>query len=164
MKPTSVYDDPDLVIFESDRGHREREDAAVSNRSGSPARPIAVVSDGLVYDAPPALQQASYANWLKASPHYIGCHCVAYFRRSEPAPQAWDATITRTERQVLALIAQSLTTPQIADQLVKSPKTIEKHRYNICRKLGLRGTNSLSRFALMHRRQLCQKSTTRARS
>ena len=56
--------------------------------------------------------------------------------------------LTATERQIISLIAQSLSTKEIADSLNVSPRTVENHRYNIVRKLGLSGNYSLLRFAL----------------
>ena len=57
-------------------------------------------------------------------------------------------SLTKTERKVLNAIAEGLTTPQIAQKLFVSKKTIENHRVNISRKLGLSGPNSLISFAL----------------
>ena len=62
--------------------------------------------------------------------------------------------LTVAERRVLVLIAQRNTTPQIAAGLGVRPKTVDNHRSNICRKLGLTGSNALLRFALEHRHQL----------
>ena len=45
-------------------------------------------------------------------------------------------SLTPTERRVLALIAQYLTSREIADQLGISVRTVENHRNNICAKLG----------------------------
>lgn len=50
-----------------------------------------------------------------------------------------DLTIfTKTERIILKLIAKEKTTKEIADLLFVSPKTIDSHRYNICKKLDLK--------------------------
>ncbi|MEQ1606560.1 MAG: response regulator transcription factor [Pyrinomonadaceae bacterium] len=56
--------------------------------------------------------------------------------------------LTPTERRVLKLIAENLTTKEIGEQLFVSPRTVEKHRENICQKLGLQGSHSLLKFAL----------------
>lgn len=56
--------------------------------------------------------------------------------------------LTPTERHILSLIALSSSSRQIADGLSVSVRTIENHRYNIVRKLGLSGNYSLLRFAL----------------
>lgn len=61
--------------------------------------------------------------------------------------------LTRAERKILNKISEGLTTPQIAEKLFVSKKTIENHRVNISRKLNLSGPNSLISFALKLRTQ-----------
>ena len=62
--------------------------------------------------------------------------------------------LTPTERRVLKLIAEDLTTKDIGEQLGVSPRTIEKHRENICQKLDLHGSHALLKFALSHKSEL----------
>lgn len=62
--------------------------------------------------------------------------------------------LTPTERSVLKLIAEDRTTKQIAERLFISPRTVEKHRQNICQKLELQGSHSLLKFALSHKSEL----------
>ena len=62
--------------------------------------------------------------------------------------------LTPTERRILKLIAEDLTTKQIGEQLFVSPRTIEKHRENICQKLDLQGSHALLKFALSHKSEL----------
>ncbi len=54
--------------------------------------------------------------------------------------------LTKSELNILKLIAQGRTTAQIADILFVSAKTVENHRYNICRKLDISGNNALVKF------------------
>ena len=63
-------------------------------------------------------------------------------------------TLTRAEREVLALVADGKTSNDIASELGISPKTVENHRSHICHKLGLTGTNALLRWAIEHRDRL----------
>ena len=58
------------------------------------------------------------------------------------------SSLTKTEHKVLNEISEGRTTPQIAQKLFISKKTVENHRVNISRKLNLSGPNSLLRFAL----------------
>lgn len=58
------------------------------------------------------------------------------------------ATLTKTERIVLKFIANNRTSREIAEEMNISLKTIENHRFNIARKLGLKGSNSLLKFAI----------------
>ena len=66
---------------------------------------------------------------------------------TEPAVEKI-AQLTKAERKVLFNISEGFTTPQIAQKLFVSKKTIENHRVNISRKLDLSGPNSLINFAL----------------
>lgn len=59
--------------------------------------------------------------------------------------------LTKTEAQVLKMIALNKTSKEIATQLFISPHTVETHRKNICQKLDLHGSQALLRFALEHR-------------
>ncbi|HRH46379.1 MAG TPA: response regulator transcription factor [Pyrinomonadaceae bacterium] len=62
--------------------------------------------------------------------------------------------LTLSETRILQKIADYKSTREIADDLFISPTTVEKHRANICSKLNLKGSNSLLRFAVMHRSEL----------
>jgi DNA-binding NarL/FixJ family response regulator len=56
--------------------------------------------------------------------------------------------LTPRENEVLKLIAESHTTKEIAEILVISEKTVERHRANILEKLGLRDRVALTRYAI----------------
>lgn len=73
-------------------------------------------------------------------------HCVveAYRARTALPPDP----LSRRERQVLQLIAEGKSTRQIAGVLGVSVKTAESHRTNIMRKLKIRQTAGLVRYAL----------------
>ena len=62
--------------------------------------------------------------------------------------------LTPRELEVLKLIAEAQTSKQIAEHLVISVKTVERHRQNILDKLGLRDRVELTRYAI--RRGLIQ--------
>jgi DNA-binding NarL/FixJ family response regulator len=55
--------------------------------------------------------------------------------------------LTRTERQVLQLLAEGRSSREIADVMCVSVRTAESHRYHICQKLGISGAHALIRFA-----------------
>ena len=57
-------------------------------------------------------------------------------------------TLTNRERQVLQLVAEGHTNPEIAARLSISPRTVEVHRANLMHKLGLETQSDLIRFAL----------------
>ena len=56
--------------------------------------------------------------------------------------------LSKRERQVLELVAQGLTTPQIAETLGISPKTVARHRERIMNKLDLHSIAELVKFAI----------------
>jgi DNA-binding NarL/FixJ family response regulator len=56
--------------------------------------------------------------------------------------------LARREREVLRLIAEGVRTPAIADQLHVTVGTVEVHRRNIMRKLGLRTVAELTKHAI----------------
>jgi DNA-binding NarL/FixJ family response regulator len=55
--------------------------------------------------------------------------------------------LTAREQEVLGLLAEGLSTTQVADKLFISPKTVENHRHSIMKKLDLHSTIELARFA-----------------
>jgi len=56
-------------------------------------------------------------------------------------------TLTSREQEIMVLLAQGLSTKQIAEKLFISPKTVENHRSNILRKLNIHSTIELVRYA-----------------
>lgn len=56
-------------------------------------------------------------------------------------------SLTPREQEIMILLAEGLPASQIADKLFISPKTVENHRTNIMRKLGLNRTFDLVRYA-----------------
>jgi DNA-binding NarL/FixJ family response regulator len=56
--------------------------------------------------------------------------------------------LTSRESQILTLIADGHTSREIAEMLVISPRTVERHRENLRDKLGLRNRVDLTRYAI----------------
>jgi len=63
------------------------------------------------------------------------------------AKPSWDV-LTKREREVIKLIAEGKRTKEIAEYLSLSPKTIEKHRTNLMRKLDLHNVSEVTVYAL----------------
>ncbi len=89
-------------------------------------------------------------NSIQARVEKLGRMCKDQFKIDVLTEPAFEkvADLTKTERKVLYNISKGFTTPQIAQKLFVSKKTIENHRVNISRKLDLSGPNSLINFAL----------------
>ncbi|EFL20364.1 LuxR family DNA-binding response regulator [Streptomyces himastatinicus ATCC 53653] len=66
-------------------------------------------------------------------------------RHGEPLPER---AITDREEEILKLVAEGHTSQQIADMLVISVKTVERHRANLLQKLGLKDRLELTRYAI----------------
>jgi two-component system response regulator NreC len=71
----------------------------------------------------------------------------AYMQRAESAVLDPYETLTAREREIL-LAAEGHTNAEIADRLFISRRTVETHRANLMRKLGLRTQTDLISYAL----------------
>lgn len=56
-------------------------------------------------------------------------------------------SLTSREQEVMRLLAEGSASKEIAEKLFISPKTVENHRSNIMKKLGLHSTMELVRYA-----------------
>jgi DNA-binding NarL/FixJ family response regulator len=74
--------------------------------------------------------------------------------RGRPGDEQQLDILTPRELQVLKLIAEAYSSKQIAQELVISVKTVERHRQNILDKLGMSDRVELTRYAI--RRGLIQ--------
>ncbi|NGP90081.1 response regulator transcription factor [Fodinibius halophilus] len=54
--------------------------------------------------------------------------------------------LSQRESEVIELIARGYSTSRIADELNLSVRTIENHRYRICKKLKLKGRGALNKW------------------
>ncbi len=59
--------------------------------------------------------------------------------------------LTKRENEILKLICQELTTPEIAEKLFISKRTVEGHRKNLLEKTGVKNTAGLVLFALRNK-------------
>ncbi|MFL5808416.1 MAG: response regulator, partial [Flavisolibacter sp.] len=76
----------------------------------------------------------------------VGDTLKAYQRSS----MAVVPVLSRRESEILALIAEGYTNPEMADKLYVSPFTIDSHRKNLLAKLNVKNTASLVKFAMDH--------------
>ena len=68
--------------------------------------------------------------------------------RAGPLPNRPLALLTERERGVLRLVAQGLSTKEIASLLNISHRTVDSHRANVMRKLDIRSVARLTQFAI----------------
>ena len=56
--------------------------------------------------------------------------------------------LSKKESKILKMIGKGMTSSEISRELSISTRTVENHRYNICKKLHLKGSNTLTKFVL----------------
>ena len=91
------------------------------------------LGDGGTYVSPPALERVM----------------SAHARTAERGPGPSQA-LTNREQEVIALIARGYRTREMAQLMSLSHKTVEKHRTNLMRKLGLRSAAAVAAYAITH--------------
>lgn len=72
----------------------------------------------------------------------------SYVVNARAQPPGRHESLTTRERQVLQLAAEGATSAAIGKRLRISPRTVEAHRANMMRKLGLRTQSDLALYAL----------------
>lgn len=77
-----------------------------------------------------------------------------YLERAAAGEELPDDPLTPRESEIVKLIAEGHTSREIAELLVISDKTVERHRANVLDKLGMRDRVDLTRYAI--RRGLTQ--------
>ncbi len=81
-----------------------------------------------------------------------GIYYSAALARQLARPLVQDNQLTVREQEVLQQLARGQSNKQIARTLDLSVRTVETHRLNIKRKLGIEGQAELIRFAVQHAR------------
>jgi DNA-binding NarL/FixJ family response regulator len=71
-----------------------------------------------------------------------------YLERARQGEATPEDPLTPREQEVVKLIAEGHTSEEIAEILVISKKTVERHRANILEKLGMRNRVDLTRYAI----------------
>jgi len=71
-----------------------------------------------------------------------------YLDRASRGEATPEDPLTPRELEVVKLIAEGHTSEEIAEQLVISKKTVDRHRANILEKLGMRNRVELTRYAI----------------
>jgi DNA-binding NarL/FixJ family response regulator/signal transduction histidine kinase len=81
-------------------------------------------------------------------PAAVSAFVRRYLEEGEPDPPP--SVLTEREAQVVKLIAEGASSKEIAQALTISVHTVERHRENVLRKLGMRDRVALTRFAVRH--------------
>jgi DNA-binding NarL/FixJ family response regulator len=85
-------------------------------------------------------------SWL--APEVSSRVVAAYTRGDKPAGSGALELLTRRQREVLQLIAEGLSTKEIATRLDLSAKTVETHRAELMERLDIHGVAGLVRYAI----------------
>jgi DNA-binding NarL/FixJ family response regulator len=81
-------------------------------------------------------------------PATMGALVRRYLERSAAGENLLQGALTPRETEVVKLIAEGHSSREIADTLVVSLKTVERHRANILDKLGMRDRVEVTRYAI----------------
>jgi two-component system response regulator NreC len=103
-------------------------------------------------DAPDELISAVRA--VSAGGRYLSPSVAPLLLRRVSDPKrsrSGEPVLTLREREVIRLVGQGATSKEIAERLGISPKTVQVHRDNLKRKLSLRTTADLVRYAIRHK-------------
>jgi len=104
--------------------------------------PMVQVKDNLI----PAIQKVAEGSIFVEGP-FVGKELVSN-RGRRGGDGKGKVRITKREQEILALIFEEYTNPEIANLLGISRRTVDTHRKNLLRKLNVRNTAGLIRYAL----------------
>lgn len=158
---------PDLLLLDLSMPSGNGLDAIARIRQVAPRCRVLVLS---MHSAPeyvrPALRAGAQGYLVKGSGlsdllravrvvldggQFLGAELAAIVSPAASLPDAPEDDLERLtprEREVLQLVAEGQTNRQIASRLGLSPKTVDSHRTNLMRKLGLHDAQALTRFAV----------------
>ena len=158
---------PDLLLLDLSMPSGNGLDAIARIRQVAPRCRVLVLS---MHSAPeyvrPALRAGAQGYLVKGSGlsdllravrvvldggQFLGAELAAIVSPAASLPDAPEDDLERLtprEREVLQLVAEGQTNRQIASRLGLSPKTVDSHRTNLMRKLGLHDAQGVTRFAV----------------
>jgi len=115
-------------------------------------------ADGYLLKDASATELVLAVRSVLAGERYLGAAVASQFvtaflrekgrRNGSPVPRSTLETLSAREREVLKLVAEGFRSRQIGEFLCISEKTVEKHRANLMRKLGMNSATALTAFAI----------------
>ena len=106
-----------------------------------------VLKDSSASDLVTALHEVSAGRRFLSSP--LSDRAIeVYMKTSDDGDEDIYESLTNREREILQLAAEGHNNRTIGERLSISPRTVETHRANLMRKLGLKTQTDLIRFAL----------------
>jgi DNA-binding NarL/FixJ family response regulator len=156
---------PDIAILDIGMPGLNGLEAAAQIRRSSSKTEILILSvhhsDGLIREIVGAgirayVLKSDAAHDLELAIEALARHKSFFTKRAtdiifncmRPSKVAKVGSLTSRERQILVLVAEGKVSQQIATELGIVLKTVEAHRANLMRKLGLQGVTDLVRYAL----------------
>ena len=169
LRTIALAADPDVVIVDfPSPGGSEKELVEVA-RSRWPGVPILVLTlrrdndsiesalrtgvDGYLLKTDPRAELVTAVHSVSEKKRYISPAIFdtvvsGFVTQQSTTRQASPDGLSEREREVMKLIAGGLRTREIAERLAVSHKTVEKHRTNLMRKLGVRTAAAVAAYAI----------------
>jgi two-component system response regulator NreC len=113
--------------------------------SGALGYVLKAASSSDVIEAVRAAHRGEYFLSSKIRAEVIGTYLES--RKEKPSVRGYDLLSDR-EQQVFRLMVEGNSTAKIADILCVSPKTVEKHRANVMKKLGVGDLLAMVKYAI----------------
>jgi predicted ATPase/DNA-binding CsgD family transcriptional regulator len=109
--------------------------------------------EGLLAAARPRLDEAAWEAALAEGRAMTPDEAVEYVLGTEeaaapPPEEPASSLLSEREAEILVLVAEGLTNPQVAERLYVSPRTVGQHLRSVYRKLGVSSRTAAARVAL----------------
>lgn len=124
--------------------HDDAQYVAHAQKAGAHGYVLKAVADNDLISACHRVVQATAPSFVEPLPRRPSAHRQAW--RGDATPES--VTLTPREAEILALVAEGHSAKRIADMLVISHRTVDRHRENLCGKLGLHNRAELTRYAI----------------
>ncbi len=134
--------DTQIVVFSM---HKKEAYVHQVFASGALAYVLKASPSSDVLEAIRAVHRGEYFLSSKIRAEVIGAYLQS--RREKPAVRGYDL-LSEREQQVFRLLVEGNSTNQVADVLCVSPKTVEKHRANVMKKLGVYNLVAMVKYAI----------------